>query len=180
MRSRTRSQIEFDIENQSKVCSACKKRKEFKDFETRSLSPDKKHSICRSCKSTASKMQMRTSIQIEEDLALQSKVCSTCKRRKSFEDFSLARQTKDKRTSKCKVCQSKRRVLYKGRQKPLARVSMMLFKYGINDKDLMDLMDKQRGCCSICGGSLVNPDSKQTFAVDHNHSTDVVRGLLCK
>ena len=38
-----------------------------------------------------------------------------------------------------------------------------------------ELLKRQDGKCAICG----RIPSKRHFAIDHNHKTDVVRGLLC-
>lgn len=51
--------------------------------------------------------------------------------------------------------------------------------YNVSVDFIVDLMNKQKGCCAICGCSLVNPNSKQTYSIDHCHSTGKVRGLLC-
>lgn len=51
--------------------------------------------------------------------------------------------------------------------------------FGTNEEFIRDMMDTQRGCCAICGLSLVDKDSKKNHAVDHNHDTGEVRGLLC-
>ena len=40
-----------------------------------------------------------------------------------------------------------------------------------------DTMLKQQGGCAICG-KLADTDGKQ-LAVDHDHATGLVRGLLC-
>lgn len=50
-----------------------------------------------------------------------------------------------------------------------------LWKYGLSIADYDVLAEKQNGVCAICG----EPD-KQRLAVDHNHETGVVRGLLCR
>jgi len=51
---------------------------------------------------------------------------------------------------------------------------------GITPKDRVALMDKQKGCCDICGSSLINPKFHQMdLNVDHNHTTGKTRGLLC-
>lgn len=51
--------------------------------------------------------------------------------------------------------------------------------YGKEIQDIMDMMTLQKGCCAICNGSLINPDSIKNYAIDHNHSTGKVRGFLC-
>lgn len=46
-------------------------------------------------------------------------------------------------------------------------------KYGLDEEQYLALLEDQDGGCGICGG-------KQTrFVVDHDHKTNVVRGLLC-
>lgn len=55
-------------------------------------------------------------------------------------------------------------------------------KYGITYQDYLDMLDTQHGVCSICKrperllgkGGAIRP-----LNVDHCHTTDKVRGLLC-
>ena len=51
-------------------------------------------------------------------------------------------------------------------------------RYGINitPKEYLKLLKKQNGVCAICGKTN---KSKKDLAVDHNHETGKVRGLLC-
>ena len=51
-------------------------------------------------------------------------------------------------------------------------------KYGITKDQYNELFNKQNGCCAICGRhqSMI----KKTLAVDHNHETNEIRGLLCQ
>jgi hypothetical protein len=48
--------------------------------------------------------------------------------------------------------------------------------YGLTLKDYDEMLKKQRGKCAICGKP---PTSRRRLAVDHNHKTNKVRGLLC-
>jgi Recombination endonuclease VII len=48
--------------------------------------------------------------------------------------------------------------------------------YGITVEDYEKILKLQGGVCAICGG--VNENSRQ-LAVDHNHKTGDIRGLLC-
>lgn len=52
-------------------------------------------------------------------------------------------------------------------------------KYNISLEEVAEMMDEQKGCCAICKESLVNPEDKKSFKVDHDHNTGKVRGLLC-
>jgi hypothetical protein len=50
-------------------------------------------------------------------------------------------------------------------------------KYGITLEEYQKLWDDQNGVCAICG----NPEPKEGYmlAVDHDHITGKIRGLLC-
>jgi len=47
-------------------------------------------------------------------------------------------------------------------------------KYGIRQPEYDELLSKQKGVCAICKKSV------PILAVDHNHETGAIRGLLCK
>jgi len=49
--------------------------------------------------------------------------------------------------------------------------------FKISLEDYNNLMDKQDDCCGIC--KRHKSEFKIKFAVDHNHDTGKVRGLLC-
>jgi hypothetical protein len=56
-------------------------------------------------------------------------------------------------------------------------VSSLKRSYGITEAEYLDILDQQNGLCAICGTS--ESDSPKRFAVDHNHETGEVRGVLC-
>ncbi len=43
--------------------------------------------------------------------------------------------------------------------------------------DYKKLIEQQGGCCAICGKQPSKSD--RILSIDHNHTTDKVRGLLC-
>lgn len=57
------------------------------------------------------------------------------------------------------------------------REYLMLTKYGLTVADFDALLASQGGACAICQGDRNGPGSR--FHVDHNHTTNLVRGLLC-
>lgn len=56
-----------------------------------------------------------------------------------------------------------------------SRNALLLRTYGITAAQYDDLLNKQRGRCAVCG---TLPKTTR-LAVDHCHSTGLVRGLLC-
>lgn len=64
-----------------------------------------------------------------------------------------------------------------GERKRLKRINIAK-KYGLTLEQYEELWNDQGGCCAICQ----RPAESQYFAVlavDHNHTTGEVRGLLC-
>ena len=54
--------------------------------------------------------------------------------------------------------------------------------YGITEDQYLSILKKQNGVCAICNKPEINTRKNGTvkkLAVDHNHKTQVVRGLLC-
>jgi hypothetical protein len=49
-------------------------------------------------------------------------------------------------------------------------------KYGISVEEYEALLEKQKGVCAICLRRCV---TGRSLAVDHDHETRVIRGLLC-
>ena len=56
------------------------------------------------------------------------------------------------------------------------RTKRLYQNYGITDEDYKALWIKQQGKCAICGKELQDG----YLDVDHDHSTGLVRGLLCR
>lgn len=52
-----------------------------------------------------------------------------------------------------------------------------LMDYGITEEVLENIKQKQNNKCAICG-KIINEFTKD-FAIDHDHKTGKVRGLLC-
>ena len=69
----------------------------------------------------------------------------------------------------------RKRLLYKQDNSPY-RDRALRKNYGIGLETYNIMLQMQNGVCAICG--KVNPDGK-ALAVDHDHITGRVRGLLC-
>ena len=105
------------------------------------------------------------------DYRNQPKVCTTCNELKPASDFKLE---KDKRAtngisqrSKCKVCDEDRK--YK---------AFIKRTYDFTFEQYEQMYDAQNGKCAICESRIGNSRTGRLF-VDHCHTTNKVRGLLC-
>lgn len=95
------------------------------------------------------------------------KTCKDCLQRKPLEDFTSGKAV-------CKACRN---------AKPQTRTSAQNWKhgikrrYGITPADYDALLEKQGGVCAICESPSCATGRR--LAVDHDHNTGHVRGLLC-
>jgi hypothetical protein len=114
-----------------------------------------------------------------------NKQCQMCNLTKPVEQFHKSKQTKDGRFSYCAPCKveanrrSNKKLLTENREKFLdQRKNWHLKKtYGITLDEYKTIVMEQGGVCAVC---LKNEKQHyRQLAVDHDHTTGKVRGLLC-
>ena len=109
------------------------------------------------------------------------KLCSKCKQIKSYDDFSVSARNRSGRMSDCKSCRNAHR---KATHDPLrARGYNLRRKYQLTNEQYEAMVQSQNRVCAICGTheSAMLPHKGQPgyLHIDHNHTTGVVRALLC-
>ena len=50
--------------------------------------------------------------------------------------------------------------------------------YGLTDEEYYSLLDNQEWCCAICAKPVAQ--EKLDHAIDHDHETGEIRGILCR
>jgi hypothetical protein len=72
---------------------------------------------------------------------------------------------------------------YRKTHKGKAQVrTMNLKRFGVTQEWYLEKLQAQEGGCAVCGQTNPGLNSRgqlQSFAVDHDHKTGKVRGLLC-
>lgn len=92
--------------------------------------------------------------------------------------------TTARKNSMCKPCYAKSQRKTSFSRQEYARSWTLNKKYGIGLDDFNLLFNQQDGRCLICKKNMKLPREAQgqdmdTVAVDHNHDTNKIRGLLC-
>jgi hypothetical protein len=118
------------------------------------------------------------------------KTCPMCKVTKPLAEFKksgrvVAEPARDV-YSYCKPCALERDREWRRRNPDKKRAYTLrnnLLKYGITPEQYNELLLAQGRRCAICGtdepGNKKNSAGETRFAVDHDHETQKVRGLLC-
>lgn len=103
--------------------------------------------------------QMRSSAEVEEELALGLRTCCDCKRQLSVTEFHKADTHGRGLCSTCKRCGLSRR-----REN----------KYGISTPEWEEMFRGQGCACAICR------TKNAEWHTDHDHNTGLVRSILCR
>lgn len=96
------------------------------------------------------------------------KRCSSCHLWLPLSLFYVDLIKKDGLNGQCKQCH-----LNYGRAHDIN--NRLKRQFNITPEEYVAMVESQGGVCAICGG----PPGKKRLAVDHNHKTGKVRGLLC-
>ena len=105
-----------------------------------------------------------------------TKCCSNCAETKSLSAFSKEKKSRDGLKYTCKECDKIYRGINRCSQKQQQGRNLK-HKYGLTLQDYNQMFDRQKGCCDICRRH--QSEFSKALAVDHNHETGKVRGLLC-
>ncbi len=120
------------------------------------------------------------------------KVCTKCKKRKLIEEFYREKRKRDGYDTRCKNCvngyqsqyrqEHRKQYLEIGKRwrqanKEQERNRALKKRYGITAEQYNILLESQNERCGLCGKHQSR--FKNRLAVDHDHQTNRVRGLLC-
>jgi hypothetical protein len=96
--------------------------------------------------------------------------CKGCEESKPADCFPKDYRNKNNLNSKCKDCERKRK-------RKNRRFNKMLVDCGATHNLYEKLLEEQKGACAICG--TVPSESERSLCLDHCHSKNKIRGLLC-
>lgn len=103
-------------------------------------------------------------------------VCRCCRVSKPVPEFERAKSCRYGVRKTCKACRYADRLVFIRANPEKVRRDRLRFHYGISLEDWDRMHTEQGGKCAIC--QTTNP-GKRGFHVDHNHTSQAVRQLLC-
>lgn len=138
--------------------------------------PDGHINFCKSCKSNEGKnlrQQRKARVSI---LVPDLKRCYRCDETLPGSHFYTNKGNSDGLSTECKSC-SKARTTQWRKDNPLQRT---LARYGLTQAHFDAMYESQQGKCAICEHAFSDvPKSKHSVVIDHCHTSNVVRALLC-
>jgi hypothetical protein len=108
---------------------------------------------------------------------MDAKNCPSCNQTKEISYFW-------KGQSYCIPCSKQAQKTRWQSRTPQKRLEQHLrYKYGVTPEHFLQMWDSQAGLCAICESSLpdllVYENRRRGYAIDHDHNTGKVRGILC-
>ena len=101
------------------------------------------------------------------------KHCPSCKTEKSLSEFGVDRRAKNGVAVYCKPCNRAKSQRQRDRDPDHNRRMHLKHRYSMTLEDAADMLMKQNFSCAICKTDEVD------LVIDHCHSTNKVRGMLC-
>ena len=180
-----------------KICSRCSLEKEDTEFHW-TKKPVQRSPYCKKCDNARKTKQLRkksldsgktqkTLTLVAKELRLKGlKFCPMCKETKNLSSFYTSGLSNRGYASHCIICanqigKNRHKLLpeekkdYYKRNKRTTRNAILKREFGITIEDYEALFKSQNGLCAICG----ELETRKALAVDHNHKTKIIRGLLC-
>jgi ribosomal protein S14 len=115
------------------------------------------------------KLLQKNNIPRRKKWAKTERRCIKCKRVLPLSEFYRSGLNGGPRDYICKECNSEYR-------KEHPNLENRYKKYGITYEEYKNMLVKQNNRCAICG----KKNKGKRFAVDHDHTDGVIRGLLCE
>jgi len=186
-----------------KRCTSCGERKLKSEFNTYKNSRDGLNSSCRACLGKAKfearqRLKSRSDEEIEAAAAVRGpKTCRKCQVVKGHDEYPRDRGRRDGRSTMCLTCAAattiyynslltpeerrRRKAVHYQNNREQNRERRLKYNFGITGEEYSRMFESQGGVCAICdqpefasrNGAVIQ------LSVDHDHTTGVVRQLLC-
>lgn len=107
------------------------------------------------------------------------KYCGRCNKNLPFSSFAKNSVKKDGLQERCKQCRADHFQTVKHNRPKVTKEKKrkyVLASYGLTVIQFENMLADQNNCCAIC---YTKDWGKPSPSVDHCHSTNAVRGLLC-
>lgn len=115
------------------------------------------------------------------------KTCKKCNETKPLTEFFKDKSFSDGHYSRCKKCKTESTMKWREENLETYNAGMRkynkkhykrfrMLRYKITPEQYEELKEKQNNLCAICKKP---PQKTRPLAIDHNHLTGKVRGLLC-
>ena len=95
---------------------------------------------------------------------MEQRECLKCHKTLDILNYYKKEWGKGGYSSYCKACSVE-----------ISNRARLISTYGITPEQYEQMLNFQNGLCNIC----LNPPQKNKLAIDHDHATGVIRGLLC-
>ena len=115
-----------------------------------------------------------------------TKYCRSCDKDKPTSDFACDARSIDGCQSRCKKCDNElhknRRLANPEHHRKIVRRSNFKQRHKITGLDqwVEIQFEKQQGICAMVDCNKRLSDDGRALCVDHNHTTNKLRGLLCR
>jgi len=103
--------------------------------------------------------------------------CTACERYLPPAAFQIGARTRDGLTSRCKDCLNAHERLLRQADPRRYELRQIGRLYGLTRRGYEAMLAAQDGKCLICARVLGRGNAR---AIDHDHKTGVVRGILCR
>lgn len=160
-----------------KRCCRCKEWKPFGEFHKNSTKPDGHSARCKICSSEYSKAYYSTHKEYLNSRYMNSDEATRERRKEASRQWYI--ENKEKRIAQSLQWQADNLQRAKAAQKRYSKRkadNKRLRKYNVSRAGFEYLKDQQGKVCAICKASF---ESLNRVCIDHCHTTEVVRGILC-
>lgn len=149
-----------------KTCTKCSTPKDLDQYPRNRASKDGRHSYCKTCMNAQKKARYEANPAVFKARSARTRETQDPEVRRSIQRAWRAANPDKDRAHRNKELRS-----------PALRERQLRTKFGITPADYERMHAAQNGLCAVC--KAPPPQGRRYLAVDHNHTTGAVRGLLC-
>lgn len=163
-----------------KHCADCHQIKSISEFYRDTARRDGLMWICKTCTNARGRSYRATHRFVPARLS--SKRCPRCRTEKPISAFRFSPFNKDGYAGWCIDCERENLTLRRKNMPNENRTAQKKTRYGVTEAIYLEMLKSQNGVCAICGKSETRKASNgqiRPLSVDHCHTTQLIRGLLC-